>query len=438
MPAPNKNRLAFLSSGRRFGLAALALLSVAAAGATLAWQTPDASSPPTPAAIASGTAAPALPPRTDALWPAIDGWNRLRRNDRLPFEDYATFLIAHPGWPGEPALRRAAERAIQPDAADPTLVARFLTLFTPTTAAGRVRLAEALAATGRTAEARDAAARAWTVGAMAADDENRLLARFAGQFTPVEQDQRMERLLWDRATPSALRQLPLASPTRQPLYAIRLAFQTRSTDAGTRAAALGPGGGARSGLCRRSRDLAARYRARQRGADLSWAGPDPRHPAARSRKISRGVARERARCGGRQPAEHRLRYRRPRRRCAAGRRQYPDGGARPARRLYQLGVARRLDRADQAQSAARCRGDVRALCRRGADAGQPGQGRILGGARGAGGGRRCARQQPFRACRRQYRSILRPACHRTSGPGDRHAPRPAAARDRGERPQRFR
>jgi soluble lytic murein transglycosylase len=80
-------------------------------------------------------------------------------------------------------------------------------------------------------EARTAATAAWVAGTLAPDDEARLTARFGTGFTQADQDRRMERLLWSGATSAAQRQLALASPARQPLYAARLAFQTRASDA---------------------------------------------------------------------------------------------------------------------------------------------------------------------------------------------------------------
>jgi soluble lytic murein transglycosylase len=238
--APDREAAPILSSiVRRFGPAGIVLLSVAAAAATLT--TFHAPAPNDPSAATVEAAAPALPPRTDALWPVIDTWKRLRQSDRLSFDDYARFLIAHRGWPGEMGLRRVAERQIVPDQSNPAQVAAFFELFPPLSASGRVRYAEALAATGQTAKARDAAAAAWTGGALSSDDENRLLPRFAGQFTPTEQDQRMERLLWDHSIASATRQLAFVTSARKPLYAARLALQTKASDSEAQVAALAPG-----------------------------------------------------------------------------------------------------------------------------------------------------------------------------------------------------
>lgn len=216
------------------------LLSVAAAAATITMQTVESGHAETPSAGGAADSAYARPPRTDPLWPAIDEWQRLRQSDRLPFADYARFLIAHRGWPGEPGLRRAAERQIQPDQTDPRLAAQFFDAYPPLTAAGRVRYAEALASLGQTDKARTAAAAAWTMSPVSNDDEARLIGRFGGQFTSSEQDQRMEMLLWDRATASATRQLGLVSTQRRPIYAARLAFQTQAADAPTLAATVGP------------------------------------------------------------------------------------------------------------------------------------------------------------------------------------------------------
>jgi soluble lytic murein transglycosylase len=231
-----------LSSIRKFVPAGLVLLSVAAAAATITTQ-----SVRTSASVAdrdtndgNSNATNARPLKTDALWPAINEWQRLRQSERLPFADYARFLIAHRGWPGEPALRRVAERQIEPDQADPSLVAQFFDAFPPLSATGRVRYAEALASLGQTDKARTAAAAAWTTGSLSKDDEARLTARFGSQFTPSEQDQRMEVLLWAHATSPASRQIALVSAQRRPIYAARLAFQTRAPDAAAQAAAVGP------------------------------------------------------------------------------------------------------------------------------------------------------------------------------------------------------
>ena len=99
------------------------LATVAAAAATLAPQAEYAAPAPAPVAATPQPvyAAPAAPaPAYDPVRQAIAEWNRLRQSDGLAFEDYARFLTAHPGWPGEAAMRRTAERRLETQGADPT------------------------------------------------------------------------------------------------------------------------------------------------------------------------------------------------------------------------------------------------------------------------------------------------------------------------------
>ena len=188
----------------------------------------DLMAPPPPRSVAATS--------DYALSSTIDTWNALRRSESLPFSSYARFLVAHPGWPGEDALRRAAERNLRADSEDPTLVVAYFARVAPTTAAGALRQAEALDALGRRDEARAAARRAWTTGALGPDDEARLLGRYPGLLTSADHDLRTDRLLWSRNPTAAARQVAFASPARQPLFSTRLALQQQRPDA---ASALG-------------------------------------------------------------------------------------------------------------------------------------------------------------------------------------------------------
>lgn len=193
-----------------------------------------------PSAPVAAKGMPRPAPADPAIGVAVTEWNRLRQSDRLPFADYAAFLLAHPGWPGEAAMRRATEKAIRPDTDDPARIVALFDRMPPLTGAGRVRQAEALAALGRTGAARDAARAAWTGGVLSAEDEALLLARHAAAFTPADQDARMEALLWARAPQAAGRQIDRVSAARRPVYAARLAMQRRDADAMTLSDAVRP------------------------------------------------------------------------------------------------------------------------------------------------------------------------------------------------------
>lgn len=186
--------------------------------------------------------APAYSPVPPAIAADIARWNSLRQTDSLPFFSYASFLMSHPGWPGETAMRRTAEKA-SAEAGPAYQVIGYFNAFPPLTPAGHARLAFALAASGRGNEALESARRAWTGGVLPAADEARILGQFGPQLTSADHDARLEALLGNGDTQSAARTLPLASAQRQALYATRLALQTRASDAASRLAALGPVGG---------------------------------------------------------------------------------------------------------------------------------------------------------------------------------------------------
>jgi len=209
-----------------------------------------------------------------AIGSAVTEWRRIRQSDNLPFSSYANFLLSNPGWPGETGRRSAAETSLTSGAENPALVARFFGQFPPLTAAGKLRYAEALMATGRRNEAVTQARAAWTMGALRPQDEATLIGVYGPSLTPADHDERMDALLWQGGTTAASRQLSYVSSARRPVFAARLAMRTRATDAASLAAsAEGMGRGDAGYIADRAswlRDtgnsIAARnYLAQQRG-----------------------------------------------------------------------------------------------------------------------------------------------------------------------------
>ena len=208
--------------------AGLLLLLGASAAAVTAQGVPG----PAPQGYASALSSP--------IAADIARWDALRQSDSLPFSAYATFLAGHRGWPGEAAMRRAAEQRVALEPIPPGEVLRFFSAFPPLTPAGHTAQAFALQSTGRPEEARAAARRAWTAGVLPLDVEQRLLAAFGGSFGGDDHDRRMEVLLGNGDSQSAARTLMWAPAARRSLYEARLALQTRAPDAYERVAALDP------------------------------------------------------------------------------------------------------------------------------------------------------------------------------------------------------
>jgi len=177
-------------------------------------------------------------PSDPAIAAAVAQWRALRETDALPFDSYAGFLLAHPGWPGEAASRRAAER--KATTATPTAAVTFFRRYPPQSASAGVAFARALAAQGQPGEAAEAARDAWRRGGLAPLDEAAVLSSWGGSLTPDDHDARMDALLWAGQTGAAERQIGFTSATRRPGFAARLALRGNGPDAAVLATATDP------------------------------------------------------------------------------------------------------------------------------------------------------------------------------------------------------
>lgn len=175
-----------------------------------------------------------------AIQATIAEWRRLQQSDLLGFSAYANFLVANPGWPGEDHMRAVAEQSINPLSYDPGQAIAFFTRFPPRTATGQARFSFALAASGRMDEARVAARRAWTEGAIPADDEQRILSLFSASLTTDDHLRHADVVLWAGNIAAAERILAYLPATRRPVVEARIAFQRRSPDAWARMGAADP------------------------------------------------------------------------------------------------------------------------------------------------------------------------------------------------------
>ena len=161
---------------------------------------------------------------------AIADWRRLRASDGYAFADYARFLNANPDWPDDNRLRGVAERQMRPGEYGATVIA-FFRSEKPRSGIGRARLAEALAAAGRTVEATTMAREAWASGDLPAADEGTIAAHYWASLTAADHDKRADALLFARKTEDAARAAAYASPARRAAFAARVAMQRRTTDA---------------------------------------------------------------------------------------------------------------------------------------------------------------------------------------------------------------
>ena len=164
---------------------------------------------------------------------SLDQWRALRQSSGYRFSDYASFLIANPDWPDATRMRGWAEKAMQPGENAATVLA-FFAANKPKTGSGWARLADAYAASGRMADALDAARNAWESADLSADDEQPIWSRYGSSFTRADNDERVDALLFAKKADDAARFLTATSPNRQAAFAARIAMQQNSADAGSR------------------------------------------------------------------------------------------------------------------------------------------------------------------------------------------------------------
>jgi len=94
-----------------------------------------------------------------------------RQKQRPPFAEIDAFLKANPEWPLRTALLARAEAALDP-ATSPAAVIAWLAGRDPVSSIGKIRLGDALIATGKVAAGRDLVRQGWMDGSFEPDQES--------------------------------------------------------------------------------------------------------------------------------------------------------------------------------------------------------------------------------------------------------------------------
>src|SRR3954447_13156370 len=127
-------------------------------------------------------------------------------------------------------MRVWAENAMRPGENAATVIA-FFANNRPASGNGWACLADAYAASGRGAEALDAARHAWTSADLNASDEQSIWARYGPSFTTADHDARVDSLLFAKKADDATRYYSLTTPGRRAAFAARIAMQRKAPDA---------------------------------------------------------------------------------------------------------------------------------------------------------------------------------------------------------------
>lgn len=140
-------------------------------------------------------------------------------------------------WPLRGTLQARAEAAIQPGM-DPAMLVAWFGTRTVTSGIGRIRLGEALVATGDKARGGAMIARGWAEGSFDAATEAAILQQDSAYLTVESDRTRLENLLWRSEISAAKRQLARVSGPAAGLAAARIALY--STGVAKAEAALAP------------------------------------------------------------------------------------------------------------------------------------------------------------------------------------------------------
>jgi soluble lytic murein transglycosylase len=138
------------------------------------------------------------------------------------FADIADFIEKNPDWPHQKALRQHAEEALEGEA--DSVAAGWFKRYPPVSSAGQVRAAEVLLNSGNVAGGAAALRAVWVNGDFNALDEKKFLASHGAAIGPADDENRLDRLLWEGKIEPARRMLSRVPPDYRALAEARLAM----------------------------------------------------------------------------------------------------------------------------------------------------------------------------------------------------------------------
>ncbi len=188
----------------------------------------------------------------------------LDKNSGAPFAEIDAFLKANPEWPLRSTLFARAEAALDP-ATSPVAVIAWFAGRDPVSSIGKIRLGDALIATGKVAAGRDLVRQGWMDGSFEPDQELAIVQKDGAYLTPDIDRRRLDNLLWRDEITAARRALARVDDTAGRLGAARIALRTNPAGAQRTIAELSADLGSDPDL------LFDRARATRRGGDNSGA-----------------------------------------------------------------------------------------------------------------------------------------------------------------------
>lgn len=158
-----------------------------------------------------------------------------RRDSNRGFDEIQDFLAANPDWPRRFALFRNAEQSLPADWSPQSVLAWFGNR-PPITGTGALALGQAHLALGRSDDLRTLAPRLWVSIDFEAEEESRFHNLMRGYLSREDEERRLSRLVWDRRTTAAQRQIKRVGSAEAALARARITLyrNQRGVDAAIR------------------------------------------------------------------------------------------------------------------------------------------------------------------------------------------------------------
>jgi soluble lytic murein transglycosylase len=144
-------------------------------------------------------------------------------NSGASFDNVDAVLKMATGWPLRSVLYARAEADITPDMA-PEEIIQWFGPRAPVSAIGRIRLGEALAATGEKTRGGELIRRGWSAGSFDPSTEAGILSKDAAYLTPESDRARLDWLLWQGEVTAAKRQIARVDRRTADLARARIAL----------------------------------------------------------------------------------------------------------------------------------------------------------------------------------------------------------------------
>jgi soluble lytic murein transglycosylase len=176
----------------------------------------------------------------DPVIPRLIEWAYVSQKDSgVSFMEIAQFMKDLPDWPGHDRLLARAEDAMPPGMESSTVISWFGDR-PPQTGIGKLRLGEALIATGSVPRGNQLIRDAFINGGLEADQENDLIVHHGNLLTEDDWRQRLERLFARNQLSVVRRDMQRLSPALQRFADARLDLRTNPTVGEREVAALPP------------------------------------------------------------------------------------------------------------------------------------------------------------------------------------------------------